>query len=150
MSTLLIVEDGTEYLEFFRLFIKEKHQYRHAQTGAAAIGILEEEPVDMVILDMRFDRCEPDDLLGDIAKVAAEYFGGDAGRAQRYVEENQGTLILSAMREAGYDQPVLFVHDMPERKLENLRGLYGRVHVVPHFDAAIIRQEIAAALEEER
>lgn len=150
MGTILIVEDGTEYLDFFKLFIMKEHDYLHAQSGGAAIRILDGEPIDMVVLDMRFDRCEPDELLGDVKKVASDYFGGDMGRSQRYIEENQGTLVLGAMREADHHVPVLFVHDMPRRKLENLRKLYGRVHAVSHFDAAAIRREIAAALGQER
>jgi hypothetical protein len=42
---------------------------------------------------------------------------------------------------------VLFVADMPARKVENLRKLYGAVRVVPNFDAAAIRAAIAAALD---
>lgn len=150
MGTLLVVEDGMEYLDFFRLFIKGEHEYLHTQSGEAAVEVLDDGAVDMVILDMRFDRSDPEELLGDVKQVASEYFGGDMGRAQRYVEENQGTLVLAAMREAEHHQPVLFVHDMPRRKLENLRRLYGQVHAVPHFDAAAIRRAIGAALGKDR
>jgi CheY-like chemotaxis protein len=147
MGTLLIVEDGTEYLEFFRLFLKDEHQYLHAQAGEAALRLLADEAVDLVVLDMRFDRSDASELLGDVTVVAGEYFGGDANRAQRYIEENQGTLILADLRKAGHALPVLFVADMPARKVENLRKLYGAVRVVPNFDAAAIRAAIAAALD---
>lgn len=146
MGTLLIVEDGTEYLEFFRLFLKDEHRYLHAQAGATALRLLADEKVDLVVLDMRFDRSDPSELLGDVTTVAGEYFGGDAKRAQRYIEENQGTLILADLRKAGHALPVLFVADMPPRKVENLRRLYGAVRVVPHFDAGAIRREIAGAI----
>ena len=147
MTTLLVVEDGREYLEFFQLFLKDDYSYRHAQSGRAAMSILDEDGIDMIVLDMRFDRTDESDLLGDEARVADDYFGGDRSRAQRYIKENQGTMILAALREESYTRPVLFVHDMPPKKLENLRALYGRIYVVPRFDAAAIRAEISKALE---
>ena len=149
MPVLLIVEDGQEYLDFFRLFLGEEHDYLHAQTGAEALDSLEQEQVDMVILDMRFERSREEDLLGDVDQVATDYFGGDVDRARRYIYDNQGTLVLAELRAAGHLHPALFVHDMPKRKLENLRRLYGRVHTVPTFDATRIRGEIGSALGEE-
>jgi CheY-like chemotaxis protein len=148
MPTLLIVEDGREYLDFFRLFLEEEHTYLHAQSGAEAFAHLEEEAVDLVVLDMRFERSPPKDLLGDVDQVARDYFGGDPARAQRFVADNQGTLVLAELRAQGYRQPVLFVSDLPSRKRDNLRGLYGEIRAVPNFDAAAIRREIAAGLKE--
>ncbi len=146
MDTLLIVEDGLEYFDFFRLFLEKEHSYLHAQAGHAAFEQLAEEEVTLVVLDMRFERSPAEDLLGDVDNVAEDYFGGDLTRAQRYIEDNQGTMILAEMRDRGYQHPVLFVSDMPSRKLDNLRKLYGKVHAVPYFDAAAIRREISIAL----
>ena len=98
---------------------------------------------------MRFDRTPEEDLVGDVEEVAESYFGGDLDRGGRYVQDNQGTLILARMRDEDAHQPVLFVSDMPTRKLDNLRSLYGRIHAVPTFDAAAIRAELSAALGEE-
>jgi CheY-like chemotaxis protein len=145
MSTILVVEDGTEYVSFFRLFLAEDASYVRAGSCAEAQGLLEREDVAVVVLDMRFDRTAPEDLVGDVDEVASTYFGGDLARAERYVQENQGTLILARLRQAGYDLPALFVTDMPARKLQNLRKLYGRVHAVPTFDAGAIRRELAVA-----
>lgn len=144
MSDLLIVEDGTEYLDFFQLFLEEEYRYHHAQAGEAALAVLEAEPVALVVLDMRFERSPAEDLLGDASEVSERYFGGDLARAHRYIEDNQGALILGEMRAHGFDQPVLFVSDMPERKLDNLRKLYGKVHAVPSFDAGVIRRKLEA------
>jgi len=149
MDNILIVEDGTEYLEFFRLFLKGEHEYLHAKSCAEAMAHLEGEEVRAVVMDMRFDRTPPEDLIGDVEEVAGTYFGGDVDRAQRYVHDNQGTLILARMRETCREQPVLFVTDMPGRKLDNLRRLYGRIHAVPTFDAAAIRAELDAAFDED-
>ena len=148
MRTLLIVEDGREYYDFFRLFLEKEASYIHAQTGEAAFEVLGSRDVDLVVLDMRFERSTPEDLLGDVEKAAIDYFGGDLPLAQRYVLDNQGTFILSEMRARGLRQPVLFVTDMPPRRLANLRTLYGRVHAVPYFDTAAIRGEVDAALGE--
>jgi len=146
MRTLLIVEDGQEYLDFFRLFLAEEHTYLHAQSGAAAYSLLDGKRVDLIVLDLRFERSAPEDLVGDVNQVANEYFGGDLTRAQRFVADNQGTLVLAELRAKEHLQPVLFVSDLPARKLDNLRELYGEVRAVPNFDAAAIRREIEAAL----
>lgn len=147
-TNLLIVEDGTEYLDFFRLFLKGEHSYLHAQSGGGALKLLSKEDVDLVVMDMRFERIPLADLLGDLGQVADEYFGGDIERGQRFVQDNQGTLILAALRENGRDQPCLFVHDMAPKKLQNLRNLYGAVFSVPNFDAAAIRKELKEAMKE--
>ncbi len=146
MVRLLIVEDGTEYLEFFRLFLKDEHEYLHAQSCERALAVLGADGVDALVLDMRFDRTPLGELVGDVAEIAGAYFGGDLVRGQRYVQDTQGTMILARIRDAGHDAPALFVSDMPRRKLDNLRKLYGRVHAVPTFDAALIRAELASAL----
>ena len=52
--------------------------------------------------------------------------------------DQQGALVLAALREARCDVPAVFVHDFPERRLDNLRKLYGRVGAVGTFDAARI------------
>jgi len=146
VTRILIVEDGTEYLEFFRLFLAEGHEYLHAQSGHGALDQLDAEPVDLVVLDMRFERSSPSELMGDPDEVARDYFGGDLDRASRFLHDNQGTFVLAGLRDGGHDQPALFVHDMPGRKLENLKDLYGNVVAVPHFDARAIQEEIKAAL----
>ena len=70
-------------------------------------------------------------LVGDLEATAARLFAGDRARALRYLQDEQGTLILAALRAAGLAQPALFVHDFPPRRLANLRQLYGDVDAVP-------------------
>ena len=62
MSTILIVEDGKEYLDFFKLFLKDEHEYLHAQSGGRALEHLAESAVDLIVLDMRFERSPAEDL----------------------------------------------------------------------------------------
>ena len=146
MSNVLIVEDGTEYLDFFRLFLAGEHEYLHACCCREALARLDQESISALVLDMRFDRTPLEDLDGELEQVALAYFGGDLSRAQRYLQDGQGAIILAQIRRHGHEQPALFVTDMPTRKLENLRSLYRRVHAVPTFDAAAIRHELALAM----
>lgn len=142
VATLLVIEDGDEYEEFARLFLASRYdEVRPARSCEEALA--QAAGADAMLIDLRFERAEASVLVGDLAG-AARRFGGDEVRAARWLKEQQGTLILGALREAGHDQPAVFVHDFPERRLQNLARLYGRVGAVPSFDAA----RILAVLEE--
>lgn len=143
MKRLLVVEDGDEYAEFARLFLSDAYEIQGTRTAAEALDALREGPPDGLLLDLRFDRSPVEDLLGDVEGLARRLFGGDHARALRYAQDQQGALILAALREAGCDAPAVFVHDFPPRRLENLRRLYGRVSAVPSFDAVAIREALA-------
>jgi CheY-like chemotaxis protein len=137
MKRLLVIEDGSEYTEFARLFLTAEFEICSARSAAEALERAQ-EGADALLIDLRFDRVPPEQLLGDVAATAARLFAGDAARALRYLQEQQGTLILAALRAAGHAQPAVFVHDFPPRRLENLRRLYGQVAAVPGFDARAI------------
>ncbi|MEZ4340753.1 MAG: hypothetical protein R3B82_29375 [Sandaracinaceae bacterium] len=137
MPTLLVIEDGDEYEEFARLFLADRFEHivaAHTATEALAAAA----GADALLIDLRFERARAEDLLGDAEDAAQRLFAGDLDRARRWMKEQQGTLILGALREAGHDQPAVFVHDFPERRVKNLRKMYGRVGAVPSFDAAAI------------
>lgn len=142
MRTLLVVEDGHEYAEFARLFLADSFEVHATQSAAEALAAARDEPPDALLLDLRFDRTPPERLLGDVEAIAARLFGGDRTRALRYVQDQQGALILGDLRRAGCDAPAVFVHDFPPRRLVNLRKLYGAVAAVPSFDAAAIRRAL--------
>ena len=82
--TVLIVEDGDEYLENLNRFVSGP-TYIQAHNGAAALSILGTTALNLVYLDMRFDRIAHQDLLGDHAAATREQNGastrGDAGSA---------------------------------------------------------------------
>ena len=143
-KSLLVVEDGEEYAEFARLFLSEEFDVRGTRTAGAAIAAVRDAMPDALLLDLRFDRTPAADLLGDVPELASRLFGGDHARAQRYVQDQQGALILAALRELGCHAPAVFVHDFPARRLDNLRRLYGRVAAVPSFDAAAIREALGS------
>ena len=139
MPSLLVIEDGHEYEEFARLFLADTWTIRAAHSSAEALAALTREPADAFLVDLRFERSPVEDLVGDVQETAQRRFAGDVFRAIRYLKEQQGTLVLAGIREAGHDGPAVFVHDFSPRRLSNLQKLYGRVAAVPTFDAAKIR-----------
>ena len=139
---LLVIEDGSEYVEFAQLFLADHFEVRVARSAAEALRELASPGADALLLDLRFDRAPADVLVGDIDATARRLFGGDRARALRYLQDQQGALILGELRAAGYHQPAVFVHDFPSRRIDNLRKLYGAVDAVASFDAAAIRQAL--------
>ncbi len=140
---LLVIEDGHEYEEFARTFLSE-YVVRAAHSAGEALALLSEQPCDAMLVDLRFERTRASDLVGDIEATARRRFGGDTHRAIRHLKEQQGTLVLAALRTEGHAQRAVFVHDFPPRRLANLRRLYGAVSAVGKFHAEAIR---AALLE---
>jgi len=141
---LLVLEDGTEYQEFARMFLADRWEVVPARSADQALEVLKEAPVGAMLLDLRFERAQPEDLTGDVTAVAQRMFGGDIQRALRWLKDQQGTLILKVLREAGHHQRAVFVHDFAEDRLANLRRLYGDVHSVPGFDAVAIGEALTA------
>lgn len=142
---LLVIEDGSEYTEFARLYLADAFAIATARSAAEALAALAPPGgADALLVDLRFDRAPVNVLVGDVEATARRLFGGDRERALRHLQDEQGTLILSALRSAGHTQRAVFVTDLPPRRLENLRRLYGDVHAVPSFDAAAIRRLLAA------
>jgi len=132
---ILVVEDGWEYTELLAAFLKDAFVWQRAGTGAEALASLALGGVAAVFLHMRFDRVAAGDLLGDRGAIAAR-FGGDTTRALRFLEENQGTFVLSAIRAAGHAVPVLMSYGFDEepRRWARLCAAMGPVDYVP--DAA--------------
>lgn len=139
MRRLLVIEDGEEYEQFARLFLSDAFEIRAAHSAAEALAALTADPADVFLLDLRFDRAPTDTLVGDVEALAERRFGGDRDRAVAQLMEQQGTLILAALREAGHHGRAVFVHDFPARRLANLRKLYGDVAAVTGFDAGALR-----------
>lgn len=143
MKRVLLIEDGTEYEEFARLFLADACELVAAHDAAEALAAASRARCDAFLVDLRFERAPEGALIGGVGETAARLFGGDRARALRWLKDQQGTLVLAELRKAGHAQPAVFVHDFPRQRLENLRRLYGDVRAVPGFDAAAIR----AALE---
>ena len=141
---LLVIEDGHEYEEFAQLFLADAFEIRAAHSAAEALSALEQDEADALLVDLRFDRAPADTLVGDLDEMSRRRFGGDRHRALRHLMDQQGTLILGALRAAGHDARAVFVHDFPPQRLTNLCRLYGDVRAVSGFDAAALREVLGA------
>ncbi len=122
---VLIVEDGDEYLDNLSRFVPGP-SYLQAHSGREALEILKIHDVDIVYLDMRFDRIPESDLLGDHAAVTREQ-NGDPARAWRHLMNHQGLYILAALREAGHGgRPIVLAYDFSGelRRFNHLKKTY--------------------------
>ena len=142
---LLVLEDGHEYQEFAEAFLGAHFDVRAAHSAQEALRQLEAAMPDALLVDLRFERAPVGTLVGDVDATARRRFARDTHRAIRHLKEQQGTLVLGVLREAGCAAPAVFVHDFPARRLENLRRLYGDVHAVPGFDARAIARALGAS-----
>ena len=130
--TVLIVEDGDEYLENLSRFVAGP-SYIQSHSGDEALDILANSDIDLIYLDMRFDRIPTADLLGDHAAATREH-NGDPIRAWRHLQMNQGLYILDALRREGYSHlPVILAYDFSrERKrFERLVAQHPTLRWVP-------------------
>lgn len=143
--TILIVEDGDEYLQSLSQFV-QGHLYLQAHNGSQALQTLQKQHVDLIYLDMRFDRIDRGDLLGDHQEVCLEN-NGDTAKAWRHLQNNQGLYILSALKEAGHaERPIVLAYDFTneERRWQFLRKNYPRLFWVAD---AVSPEEIQALIQ---
>lgn len=99
--TILVVEDGTEYVDAFRRLAPEglSIEWLHAPDAGAARRVLAERAVDAVFLDVVFDRTPPEALVGDLEGLVTR-FSGDRSRALQYLVANQGFYVANALAPA--------------------------------------------------
>jgi CheY-like chemotaxis protein len=135
VKRILVIEDGVEYTETLVRFLGQAFAFVRAGSGPQALSRLATEPFDAVFLDMRFDRAPDGELLGSVDEVA-DRFNGDTVQARRFIEDHQGTYVLSALRDAGHAVPVLLSYDFTAepRRWERLAVRYAPVEFLP--DAA--------------
>lgn len=138
--TVLVIEDGTEYIEAFRRLALPDSAIALLPAGnaAAARQLLSERRADALFLDVVFDRTPVEDLAGDLEQVALR-FCGDRDAALDHMAHNQGFYIADAL--APLLSPgvlVLLAHDFssePARlaalreKLPGLEGITGTMSV---------------------
>ncbi len=130
-ATILIIEDGDEYLDNLVRFVPGP-TYIQAHNCKIALEMLEEEPVDIVYLDMRFDRIPDDELVGDHIEVTRQQ-NGDPVRAWKHLKINQGLYILAALCDAGHGgMPIVLAYDFSGEmlRLDHLRKIYPRLEWV--------------------
>jgi len=148
IPTLLIVEDGDEYLEFFERHLRG-YRLIQAHDAAETLDALKRNLVDVIVMDLRFDRIERERLVGDVLAISRTRFGQDTdlSEAWRYMADKQGFLITRTLRDKGYEEPILIIEDLPERQIANLSKLYGRIAVVPEFDAKKIHRMLIELIQ---
>ncbi|MFT6142492.1 MAG: hypothetical protein ACJAZO_000631 [Myxococcota bacterium] len=129
---ILIIEDGHEYTDTLTRFAGDAAEWMRAGNAAEGLTHLAQGGWDAAFLDMRFNRVPDDALLGDVVALTTR-FAGDRTKAIRFLQENQGTLVLSAIRAAGYALPVLFSYNFDEepRRWARVHAANGRVGFVP-------------------
>ena len=101
----------------------------------------------LIYLDMRFDRIPERQLLGDLDEVTRD-LNGDAIRARRHLQNNQGLFILEALRGAGWDHlPVILAYDFSaeRRRYDHLKKIHPSLRWVPD---AVTPEEIRRQIEE--
>ena len=130
MRTVLLVEDGTEYLEAFERLAPatEEEGARFVRAGnlSEARALLARGAPDAVFLDVVFDRVREDALAGDLASLIARY-GGDRRRAVRHLAENQGFYLLDALAASlPPGIPVVLAYDL-DAEPQRLAALRTRV-----------------------
>ena len=107
---VLVIEDGHEYSESLGRFLSHAFDFVRAGDGHEALHLLDSESFDAAFLDMRFDRVQHKQLLGD-REAASERFSGDSEQALRFLENNQGAYILAALRKARHSLGVVWSYD---------------------------------------
>lgn len=143
---ILVIEDGSEYVENLHRFLSDEFHFERAGDGFDALDRLGAEPWDAIFLDMRFDRSGR--LVGDLDGLV-DRFLGDQDRARRFLIDNQGAYVLAALRDAGHAQPVLFSYDFDgePRRYRNLESRYGPLaYLADTADPGQIREALRGLL----
>jgi hypothetical protein len=96
--TILVIEDGTEYIEAFRRLAVPGAtiELLSAANAAGARRLLAESRVDALFLDIVFDRTPVEDLAGDLEELTAR-FSGDRTAALDHLALNQGFYVADAL-----------------------------------------------------
>jgi ActR/RegA family two-component response regulator len=131
-TVVLIIEDGDEYLDSLSQFVQGP-EYLQAKSGEQAVEILQTRAVDLIYLDMRFDRVPMTDLLGDHVKATREH-NGDPLRAYKFLQNNQGLFILEKLRKENLAHiPVILAYDFSrqQKRYEHLRRIHQSLRWVP-------------------
>lgn len=149
-ATVLIVEDGDEYLDNFSRWVPGP-RYLQAHSAQEAIATLASQQVHLILLDMRFDRTPRHLLLGDHGRATREN-GGDSERGWRHLALHQGLYVLAAVRAAGHREvAVLIAYDFSRelRRFEALAKTAAPLDWLPDAATAqVLTARMAAMLRE--
>ena len=143
---VLIVEDGDEYLQTLTRFVPGP-KYTQVKSGAAALDALRGGDVDLVYLDMRFDRVPLGDLLGD-HDGATRRHNGDPAKGWRHLQNHQGLYILDHLVANDFSHvPVILAYDF-SREAHRLEFLRRRVPKLYWVGDAVTPEEVMEVMKE--
>ena len=84
------------------------------------------------------------ELYGDIDGLAqTEAFGGNVGRAEAQVRGMQGLLICRALRQSGFQNPIILFASLAQNITDHLRLTLAPIHVIE----GLILRDVKAVLE---
>jgi hypothetical protein len=109
LPTLLVIEDGDEYTLRFQRFLGQSIAFHRVTSLAAARTALSDQPRGL-LLDLDFRRTPREELVDDQGRT--NLLLGDGGFAP--LSEQQGILILRALRAEGCGLPALLFADLPD------------------------------------
>jgi hypothetical protein len=104
-DSILIVEDGHEYLDRFTRFLGGEFGFLRADDAASALAACTKRPRGL-LFDLDFRRVPPERLIDESGRPAPH----DAHR----VSPIQGILILRALRAASIELPALLFADLDD------------------------------------
>jgi len=143
---VLIVEDGDEYLRTLARFVPGP-VYTQVKSGAAALDALRAGDVDLVYLDMRFDRVPLGDLLGDHGSATRRH-NDDPAKGWRHLQNHQGLFILDHLVANDFgDVPVILAYDF-SREARRLDFLRRRIPKLYWVGDAVTPEEVMRVMTE--
>lgn len=135
-GSLIVVEDGTEYVDRFRRFLGAGLRFLRAGCFAEALALLEQERENArgLLLDQDFRRTAPELLVDERGESSPEALA-----------EIQGILILRALRSRGVALPALLFADLDDdARTQRLERELGPLSVIPSTEGLA---QIARRLE---
>lgn len=106
-------------------------------------ALLEQLPC-AILLDMRFDETPPSLLLGSPEASSDDAsLPPDPALAQTQIRENQGILILRAIRHLGVQVPIVLFATLPEKQQQRMLNIANPLVIID----GLILNELRAALQ---
>lgn len=102
------------------------------------------QPPHLVLLDMHFDEGPAEALCGDLDTLSTSArFSGDRDRAEAQLRRLQGVFIAQALRETGYEGPIVLFGTLPRQQSDRMLEKYGPLRIVE----GLIFEGVREALE---
>jgi hypothetical protein len=136
---LVVVEDGVEYVERFRRFLGDAFELVPARSFAEALDAA--PGAAGLLLDLDFRRAAPEALVDESGQAPSRL---DAGTRRR-LSEQQGILVLRALRDRGVTTPALLFADVDD--VERARFLERSLAPLTVVPSRAGLREIGALLE---